>query len=184
MIPGIEKSSWWSLTWCSILSLSRPRLNMAERMREPRMTWWSDDHGAGDNDDDDDDDHNKDHLHKMKGWQPQSSLRWWFWCCKSDDDFNQVDYDYDCNDSNQVDCDELWWLWVESSQGRDAVQRSSPRQRRLSRGCWSQICSILPTSYLQIVVWSSWNICISQICSIWPKTLSLEISILILILHS
>ena len=40
---------------------------MAERMREPRMTWWNDDHGAGDNDDDDDDDHNKDHLHKMKG---------------------------------------------------------------------------------------------------------------------
>ena len=42
---------------------------MAERMREPRMTWWNDDHGAGDDDDDDDDDddHNKDHLHKMKG---------------------------------------------------------------------------------------------------------------------
>ena len=27
-------------TWCSILSLSKPRLNMAERIREPRITWW------------------------------------------------------------------------------------------------------------------------------------------------
>ena len=27
-------------TWCSILSLSKPRLNMAERIKEPRITWW------------------------------------------------------------------------------------------------------------------------------------------------
>ena len=37
----------------------------------------------------------------------------------------------------------------------DAVRQSSPRQRRLSQGCSSQICSILPTFSLKILL-SSW----------------------------